>query len=337
MTSSEREVEQYMRRLAAMHLPALEFDQVLTMLKGAMTGYEVEQCGTVDAWFKDRAGFSTVMLDNSDYITALTQSLRIAPNLAGTDYGTSRQRDLGQLWTDVARGFLGEIGLAKFVKQRFGLELILDYSIGPIAIYLPSDIKGIRLPDGREIQSALRISFKTTKLNGIWLDVPGAQINHSDAFVLVKLGISRDHFVAFLKGISFIRDKLLPAAMKTGTIDDKGAEVLWNTLPDFKQIPCYTVGFMDRELINAPPSADYRPMRRRNGALKGYFMKRYVGWVREGKPVGVADETRDEAWEFQSIGSFSKEDHFVATSGCLRYSEADWRTLLDKATTGNLL
>jgi len=334
LTSEDSNIAEWVELMRRQYLPALDAEQVTMILEGAVAGGEVKQCGSPEVWFRDRAGFSTVMLNSMDYVTALTQSLRIAPNLAATDYGSSRQRDLGQLWTDVARGFLGEIGLAKFVKERFGVELILDYSLGPIEVYLPSDIKRIRLPNGQELQPKLKISFKTTKFNGIWLDIPGAQIKHSDAYVLVKLGISRDHFVAFLKWVSFIRDKLLPHAIQTGTIDEAGAKNLWDSLPNFKDIPCYIAGFMDEELISTPPPPEYRPMRRRDGSLKGYLMKSYLGWIRNTRPDAVPGEIRGADWQFQSIGTFSKEDHFVATSGHLKYSREDWRTLLSKATGG---
>jgi hypothetical protein len=336
VASSDSDVERWIQQMFKKYLPALDSDQASTLLAGAIAGGEVDKCGSPEAWFKERASFATVTLDHMDYVTALTQSLRIAPNLAPTDYGGSRQRDLGQLWTDVARGFLGEIGLAKFVKERFGAELVLDYSLGPIETYLPSDIKGIRLQNGQETQSKLKISFKTTKFNGIWLDIPGAQVTYSDAFVLIKLGISRDHFVAFLKWISFIRDKLLPHAMKTGTIDQAGAQQLWDNLPNFRNIPCYVAGFMDRKQIESPPPPHYRPMHKRDGTLKGYLMKSYLGWVKDTKPDDVPDELKTANWQFESIGSFSKENHFVATSGCLKYSREDWKALLNEATGGNL-
>ena len=332
MASKHADVARWVQQMVEQYLPALDTSQAEKLMLGALTGGEIAQCGSPEAWFRERAGFASVTLDSTDYVSALTHSLRIAPSLAGTDYGTSRQRDLGQLWTDIARGFLGEIGLAKFLKERFGVELVLDYSIGPIEDYLPSDIKAIRLQSGREIEPNLKISFKTTKFNGIWLDIPGAQVSRSDAFVLIKLGISREHFVGFLKWISFIRDKLLPQAIRVGAIDQAGADELWNNLPSFDRIPCYVAGFIDRELIQSPPSAEYRPMRKRDGTLKGYLMKRYLGWVKEGRPDCVPDEVRGADWQFESIGSFSKENHFVATTGCLKYSEEEWRALLNEAT-----
>lgn len=326
---SERGVAQYLDGLFKTYIPFLVHEDADKLVDGAYKGAEVKQSG-LEAWMKDHAAFATVVLKQDDYVTALTHALRIAPELAATDYGTSRQRDLGQLWTDVARGFLGEIGLARFVHDRFGTEVVLDYTLGPIEEYLPSDIKQLRLPNGQVVDPKIKVSFKTTKFNGIWLDIPGAQYDRSDVFVLVKLGISREHFVAFLKAISFVKDKLLPKAMQGGTINRDQADDLWNRLPDFKDIPCYIAGFLDRS--SHVPKCTYSPRYTRDKRLKGYVLKEYVGWVRNGLPEGVPAELKNASWEFESIGTFSKEDHFVANAGSLSSSKEAWQGLVERLT-----
>jgi hypothetical protein len=330
MLFTDSEVENPFDRMLKKYLPDVDQDQATKLVDSAVAGGEIHKSCSFEVWLQQRASFGTVMLDSMDYVTALTHALRIAPNLAATDYGTSRQRDLGQLWTDVARGFLGEIGLAKFMRERFGLELILDYSLGPIEDYLPSDIKAIKMPNGNVAEPNIKISFKTTKFNGIWLDIPGAQVRHSDAFVLIKLGISREHFIAFLKWISFIRDKLLPRAVESGAINQTQAKDLWDSLPEFKKIPCYICGFLDDRLIKSPPDAVYRAQHTRAGTLKGYLMKSYVGWVKDRKPELIPEELKGADWRFESIGTFSAEDHFVANTGSLMFSDKEWKDLVTK-------
>jgi hypothetical protein len=314
------------------YLPDIDNEQKQRLVNSAVKGGEFTNESQIENWLRDRASFGMVMLDNTDYITALTQALKIAPNLAATDYGSSRQRDLGQLWTDVARGFLGEIGLCKFIKERFGFELVLDYSIGPVEDYLPSDIKQIRLPDGTIIKPNKRISFKATKFNGIWLDIPGAQIGRSDAFILVKVGVAREHFVSFLKWISFMKDKLLPRAVEIGVISQDEANELWDGLPNLQKTPCYICGFLNDKIISSPPPPLYKPQYTRQRVLKSYLMKSYVGWVKRKKPQSVPNDLIDKEWNFESIGEFSSEDHFVANAGNLFYSEKDWRNLLTNLT-----
>jgi hypothetical protein len=63
---------------------------------------------------------ASVVLGRDDYLRAAVHTLRQAPKLSRTDYGTARQRDLGQLWTDAIRGLLGEVAFAKWLYERFG-------------------------------------------------------------------------------------------------------------------------------------------------------------------------------------------------------------------------
>lgn len=311
----------------------IDFEEIDKLYNSAEKAGEIDKCGSAESWF-NRACYGLVELENDDYIVALTHALRIAPNLAATDYGTSRQRDLGQSWTDTARGFLGEIALGKFIKERFNIEIIPDYSLGSIENYLPSDIKNLRLENEEIVEPKIRFSFKTTKFNGIWMDIPGAQFHHSDAFALIKIGITREHFVAFLKKISFVRDKLIPLAKKIGTIDDKQANQLWDGLPEFKKIYCYVAGFIDKDKLELSAAMDYRVMRNRKGDLKGYLMRKYCGWLKNGKPQNVEEGLMDYNWEYESIRNFSSQDRFIASTGCLLYSEDNWRDIVGKLVNG---
>lgn len=305
---------------------------LVKLYDSAVDAGEIDQSGNIDKWL-ERVEFNSVILDDKDYITALTHALRLAPNLAGTDYGTTRQRDLGQLWTDTARGFLGEIALVRFVEKHFGVKLELDYTLGPITKYLPSDIKEAKVPYGSEpIHPGIKISVKTTKFNGIWLDVPGAQIEHSDIFVLVKIGISREHFIAFLKGISFVRDKLLPKAIEIGTITEDEAKRLWDSLPESKRIPCYLPGFIDRDLMDAPPVVGYKELHYRGGKFKGYMINNYLGWVRDGIPQALPENLMNSRYEFKSIQEFSRTPHFVSSAGCLKHAPSEWKIVIERLT-----
>lgn len=305
--------------------PHIDQDEATRLYEAAQKGGEISRFGSIDEWLERKVKFGGVTLDQEDYLVALTHALRLAPFLAGTDFGTTRQRDLGQLWTDVTKGFLGEIGVAKFIKRRFGYEVILDYSKGPLEDYLASDIKQIRLPNGNTLDPRFNISIKTTKFSGVWLDIPGAQFEHSEVFVLVKLGITRSHFIAFLKSISFLRDKLLPTALASGVINDSEAERLWESLPTFNPIPCYVVGFLDKR--NVPSVVPKFKTESKATSVK-YVMQEYVGWVKGGKPEQIDDALSNSQWEFESIRNFSPSPHFVANVGLLAYSEDDWKRLL---------
>ena len=57
-------------------------------------------------------------------------------------------------------------------------------------------------------------------------------------------------------------------------------------------------------------------------------MKKYVGWVKNRKPTSVPADLGSKEWKFESIVSFSAEDHYVANTGGLLYRDEDWRKLI---------
>lgn len=316
--------------------PEISRKQAEKLYDASKAGGEISKYSSPEEWLKKRFFPNLVMLNRDDYVNALTQSLRIAPRLAGTDFGMTRQRDLGQVWTDTARGFLGEIAFVRLLKQRFGITLDLDYSLGLVADYLNSDIqKAITLSDGTSAELQSNISIKTTKFQGIWLDIPGAQIGHSDAFFLMKLGIEREHFVSFLKDISFVRDKLLPQAKRIGAISEEDADELWDSLPVFENIPCYVCGFIDTDSVDNHKtiSSIHRELKKRDGTSKDkYEVSEYIGWIYRGVPDNLDAAIQNKS-EFISIGTFTaSNNHFISSIGHLKNSDDDWEQFLTKAT-----
>jgi hypothetical protein len=286
-----------------------------------------------------------VTLEQMDYLSAAVYALGLAPKLAATDYGTARQRDLGQLWTDTIRGFLGEIAFVKWLRERHRIRVELDYSVGPLEEYLPRDIKSV---EGREPR--LNVSIKTTKLSGIWLDVPGAQIMHSDVYVLVRVGVTREHFIAFLKAISVIRDKLFSKAVEHGVVDEKFLEQVWKSLPEFRPVPAYVAGFLPIKrggrAADLPDMLDELPqsihcriydadceVKVRRAEVNSFLGFWHPGLQecreqlvdilkRKGRNV------EGKKIEFAGIGDFTRAWHFLANSGRLKRRDDEWGALL---------
>ena len=299
--------------------------------------------GDLEAWIK-WLSWASVTLDERDYLEVAVHALRLAPRLAATDYGRARQRDLGQLWTDTIRGFLGEKAFVKWLEQKFNIQAELDYRRGSLEEFLPSDIKKVKISGVARVPK-LKVSIKTTKLRGIWLDVPGAQVEHSDVFVLVRVGVTKEHFVAFLKKISIIREKLLEQAKSLGIITEEEFEEIWDAVPEFTAVPAYIVGFLDKrgvwsELVKTEVlEVDGRIAGRKRrriviGRYLGYWqpddssIKRRVLDLlsrKLGKQVFSIPEM-----EFEGIGEFSRARHFIASSGLLRRKREDWEALLQE-------
>ncbi|MEM2002781.1 MAG: hypothetical protein QXT77_09070, partial [Candidatus Methanomethylicaceae archaeon] len=302
---------------------------------------------SVSEWVKNLS-FSSVLLTKEDYLRAALHALSLAPRIAATDYGTSRQRDLAQVWTDAIRGFLGEIAFIKWLKTRFGMEAELDFRKGQLEEFLPSDITKIAVFGEPWRKPKLRISIKTTKLQGMWLDIPYAQLEHSDIFVLVRVGVSRSHFIAFLKEISVIRDKIFRMAKELGMHFEE--DELWSAVPDFTDIPAFVVGFFDKsEHPNierdrtAVLIADGRISSSRKGTVK-LSLNKFMGWWNPSNPackqrvadalrkrgVSIPEDLNKFEVELEGIGTPSETLHFFVSSGILKCGEESWRSILTR-------
>lgn len=307
------------------------------LIRGAEEGLEVNDANA-DSWFNDRFSYEFMWLDKNDYIAALVRALWLAPVFAGTDYGSSRQRDMAQVWTDTARGFLGEIAVSNFLEKNFGIKTKLDTSRGNIKDYLASDVSKVQIMkkgegakrDDEWRESKLKISIKTTKFNGRWLDVPGAQIEHSDVFILVKIGISRRHFLAFLKSMSFLKDKLFAEAQKMDIISAEDSEALWNEIPEFYPLPVYISGFINKNDVNFP--IDNINARLKGRKLKRIIVSQGVGLftpdnIRNHESISALDSTKTLPIEIEPIIKSFTGQKFFAHSGGLKFSKDDWAKL----------
>jgi hypothetical protein len=301
------------------------------LLRGAEAGGELDEVEE-EEWLA-RLSFQLVWLDSADYTRALVRAIWLAPRFAATDFGTSRQRDLAQVWTDTARGFLGEIGVQRFLQVRFGIDCKLTTRRGELEEFLPSDIEKIRKPEDTAFKEPrLTVSIKTGKFNARWLDLPGAQFGHSDVYSFVKLGIARTHFLSFLKNISFIRDKLIPKAQELRELDDQDAQELWDELPDFEPIPAYIAGFLERASLHLPIH-EVTARRRGRKHLRveisggvGLFTRSNVQeYIEELDPEGVLRVTVDPI-----IESLTESAHFLANSGALTFGPENWASLVER-------
>ncbi|MGC8988361.1 hypothetical protein, partial [Infirmifilum sp.] len=236
----------------------------------AVKGGDVRLFRSLEEWAQ-WLSWASVVLSEEDYLVAAVHALRLAHEFAATDYGTARRRDLGQLWTDTIRGLLGEIAFVNWLKDRFGVQAELDFRRGRLEEFLPSDIRSV---SGRKPN--LRISIKTTKLDGIWLDIPGAQIRHSDIFVFVRIGVTREHFIAFLKKISAIREKILGKALELKIISGKELEEIWGRIPEFSSIPAYIAGFFDKRQYTDKLERKQMVVLEVGGDIKGIRRRRLV-------------------------------------------------------------
>lgn len=272
----------------------------------------------LEDWFNNRFIPNCVFIDADGYAKMCVDALKISTSTAATDYGSSRQRDLGQLWSDMTRGYLGEYAFQIFLEKKWGIKSKLGHELGELEEYLSKDIHKIKPPNQGWREPNLRISIKTTKWNGIWFDIPNEQFHHSDIHVLVKVGTGRDHLFAFFKHLSVFKDKVLKKGTEVGILSKEEADDLFENLPTFKPIPAYICGF-----IKSNDHFDNLSYEGKMGK-KIFTIKGWNGPLQSGDLEKIKELEGAQKVKFESIGNFSHDRGYLFNTGKLLWTEQDW-------------
>lgn len=298
------------------------------IIKKAKAGQEFTNESDLKIWLNDRFFPNIVLIDEMGYAKMCIDALKILKSTVATDYGSSRQRDLGQLWGDMTRGYLAEYAFILFLQRNWGIKAKLGHEKGKLKNYLPSDIYKIQKESellSREPK--IKIGIKGTKWNGIWFDIPGAQFNHSDIHVLVKVGTNRDHLFAYFKHISVFKDKILKKGVELGAINQQEADLLFENLPLFQPIPAYIAGFVVKN-------------KKYNGLAytgkKGrihYNIESWNGEIKLGDLQKIKEKEQlpiNGKVKFEGIGGFSHENGYLFNVGNLLWERKDWEKFVIK-------
>ena len=278
----------------------------------------------LDRWYKNIFIPNSFSLDSDDYSEAAIQSLRIVNNIAATDYGTSRQRDFGQKWADLIRGYLGELGVKKVFKKKCNIDIDLGHDPGELEEYLPKDIHRVKTQSDVSLREPnLSVSIKAIKSNGMWLDIPGAQINHSDIFIVSVLGIGTDHLFSFFKEMSVFTNKILPEGRRLKIIDHNEEQRVLETIPNFTEIIGYVPGF---QLQSIDSNFTYDG----NMGRTNFTITNWAGKPSKENLEKVKEDTGAKKVNFEGIGVFSNPDEkYVYGIGELRSSDSDWQVCIN--------
>lgn len=308
----------------AEHLSVAELEAA-SIVEKAISGGESTEDG-LESWLQERFIPHVVFIDEDGYARMCIDALKILGTTAATDYGSSRQRDFGQHWADMTRGYLGELALKIFLKSK-GIEIELGHEIGELSDYLPSDIHKIKKPGEETRDPRSQVGIKAVKWNGIWMDLPGDQFNHSDFHILIKVGTGRDHLFAFFKKISVFKDKVLRVGQNIGLLSSEEADDLYNKLPTFRPIPAYIAGFVKKDEIYADLS--YKGKRGR----MHYKIQEWNGRIRPGD-LDIIKEREgliaSGKVEFEGIGRFNHDRGYLFNAGNLKWKNEDWDELMER-------
>jgi hypothetical protein len=294
-----------------------------TIIEKAATGGEIKIGFSEEQWLTERFLPNCVFIDETGYAEMCIDALKILGSTAATDYGSSRQRDMGQLWADMTRGYLGEYAFKIFLKEKFGISAELGHEQGELSQYLSTDIHRIKRENGEWASPRINISIKATKWNGIWFDIPGDQFNHSDVHILVKVGVGRDHLFAFFKKISVFKDKILKKGKEIGLLSENEADTLFDRLPAFSTVPAYICGFAER-------NAEYPELPYRGKAgRKNYTITEWNGRMASGDLGKIKErEHITGSIKFEGIGNFAHDSGYLFNTGNLKWSKADWERII---------
>lgn len=315
--------EEVLRRSAtfiASRMPVDENEAQVMVLKAFAGGeFPSPDFESVEHWITHRLLPNTVLINLQGYTEMCVDALKIASGIAATDYGGSRQRDLGQLWADMTRGYLGEYGIKLFLRQNWGIDIRLGHEVGTLEEYLPTDISEILDHSGTWRKPRIRVGVKTTKFNGIWLDIPGNQFDHSDIHVQVKVATGRDHLFSFFKHISVFRDKVLKSGISVGSLTEVQADDLFSKLPTFREIPAYVTGFAERSAVySALPFAGKK-------GRKNYTVTSWNGPIKPGDLDLIKSQTEVTGKvQFQGIGDFAHDTGYLFNTGNLLWQRVEW-------------
>lgn len=307
------------------------------IVRGAEGGSEFDEFNDFESWLKNRFLPQIIWLTSDDYARGITRALPQALIFASSDFGSSKQRDLGQLWTDTARGLLGEIAVQRFFTEKLNLQIEQDTTLGQgIDDYISTDIKFVKEPSSDYRPAKINTSIKTGKFNARWLDEYSApKIAQIDAFIFVRLGTPKEHFVAYLKDISFLKTKLFPKAVELGELTDEQSAKLWDAIPPFEPIPAYISGFLMRQDLNYPIHSVTAKITGNESYHGKDTRKIYI-------KKGVGSFTRNNLYaipEFQKLDPENKlkiiiegiekevdnKEHFYANTGAFTYGIENWR------------
>jgi len=274
-------------------------------------------------WYDKKFKPNVFLLDEDEYTEASIQALKIQFLIAGTDFGTSRQRDMGQKWSDTIRGYLGELGLKQLLHNRFNIDIELGHEPGVLEEYLDLDIPQVRKGGEFEYRKPLiNVSIKTTKSNGVWLDIPGDQFSHSDLYVLALIGVDVNHLFSFFKHLSVFKDKVLKKGVDNHCINQLEADEIYNKVPSFKKIYGYIAGLVSSDTnIN-----DYT-----YDGIMGRTNFTITNWSGKYEEVYLENVKRDKgarSVKFAGIGTFTQSNRHIFGLAGLKNSEKDWKNML---------
>ena len=158
----------------------------------------------LDRWKKLRES-RTVHLTREEYKTCFYFAILMAYSKASAfgsgQRGVRNEMEQANNWIG---GILAEVGLQKFLKEKFNCNIVLDLEPHPERI-TPQDIVEV---DGRPPK--IGVAMKSTSVKNCFLLIPPREweedLRKSDAYVLARVGLPSDHLFQIISDHLFFKD-----------------------------------------------------------------------------------------------------------------------------------
>lgn len=180
----------------------------------------------------------TIMLTRSDYNLCLDFAL--AMHFRGyvlSDWGQARQREFGQKITNWVKGQLAELAVKKFLKDKFNIEVELDFEIHPEIV--PQDIIEV-VQAGVKRKPKIGISIKSSKPKNAALVLGENEIvkldRSSDVYIFCRPALPDDHL------LRIGREEVISSIK-----DQPHYEKYKDKMPTFNDMACEVAGFCYKE------------------------------------------------------------------------------------------
>ena len=300
------------------------------------TGSEVSDLDEdlFDIWINDRLLPNLIFLNKEDYLESAIEALETYKDIARTDFGRSRQRDEAQLWADKIRGYLAEKVFQKKLLNDFNIHCKLPHESGELKTYLDPDVPLIKKDNEQEFRKAKKkTSIKMTKWNGVWLDIGGAQYQHSDYYVQIKVNTGTEHLVSFLKSLNFFENHLLKEGVEKNILDEDKKNQILGKIKNFEDISLfgYVAGFRDIKNTEVKIKFVKKKVKVHIVSAEGLFHQDTL------TKIATENDLRDKQGEldikkisFQGIGEFSSFPRFLTNTGRLKFKKEDWSSIIEK-------
>ena len=213
----------------------------------------------LEDWLKEYK-WRSVTLDRDNYRMCLDFAL--AMHFRGyvvSDWGTARQREFGQKLTNWIKGQLGEIAVKKFLRNKFSVDVELDFELHDAIV--PQDVTMVE-----SRKPKLDVSIKSSKPKSAYLVLSPNEVDlkerKSDVYIFCRPDLPDDHLLRITS------EKIIEEVK-----NQQHFKLYEGEIPKFSPMPCEVAGFcykQDLEKVRSIPGQEFDGERyvKQSGRLK---------------------------------------------------------------------